>query len=226
MDGSERTRGAGGILDGLLELLFPTRCVFCRRLSGKGDPVCAACREKYPDVPKTGQIRHLPGLDCVSPLWYAGRARDALLRYKFRDCSGYASVFGKFMRKCLDENRISCDSITWVPLSARRLRRRGYDQAQRLAEAVGAELGMRPRRILKKLRNNPAQSGISAPEQRRANVLGVYAVRDREAVRGQRILLIDDVTTTGATLSECCRTLLDAGAAQVYCAVLARSHRE
>ena len=105
-------------------------------------------------------------------------------------------------------------------VSRARRRERGYDQAECLARAVGAELGMRPRRILIKKRNNPAQSGIPTPEQRRANVLGVYEVRDHAAVQGKIILLIDDVTTTGATLSECCRTLLDAGAAQIFCAVL------
>lgn len=80
---------------------------------------------------------------------------------------------------------------------------------------------MEQTQLLKKIRNNPAQSGISTPEKRRANVLGVYRAVNPELIQGKNILLIDDVLTTGATMSECCRTLLDAGAAQVSCAALA-----
>ena len=223
MDKGGKAGGLPALRDALLELFFPTRCVFCRRLSGKGDPVCAACREKYPDVPKTGQIRHLPGLDCVSPLWYAGRARDALLRYKFRDCSGYASVFGKFMRKCLDENRISCDSITWVPLSARRLHSRGYDQARLLAEEIAAAEGLPCEQMLEKQRDTPAQSGLRGREARRKNAAGAWRALDPARVAGKHILLVDDIVTTGETLRECARVLKAAGAKSVTAVTAART---
>lgn len=222
MDGSERTRGAGGILDGLLELLFPTRCVFCRRLSGRGEPVCKACRERYPDVPPAQRVRHLAGLDCLAPLWYTGRVRDALLRYKFRDRSGYAPVFGNFMRKCLDENRISCDSITWVPLNRRRLRQRGYDQARLLAEDLSRRLSVPCLPTLQKIRNNPRQSAAGNAEKRRRNVKGVYAALPEADPGGKTILLVDDIVTTGATLSEAASVLRKAGAASVIGLTLAR----
>lgn len=223
MDGSERTRGAGGILDGLLELLFPTRCVFCRRLSGRGEPVCKACRERYPDVPPAQRVRHLAGLDCLAPLWYTGRVREALLRYKFRDRSGYAPVFGNFMRKCLDENRISCDSITWVPLSGRRLRQRGYDQARLLAEAIAAAEGLSCEKLLEKERDTPVQSGMGGREARRRNAAGAYRVPDPARVAGKRVLLVDDIVTTGETLRECARVLKAAGARSVTAAAAAQT---
>lgn len=215
---------ADRLRDTLLELFFPTRCVFCRRLSGKGVPVCRACREKYPDVPGPAQSRKLPGLDaCLSPLWYTGQTRAALLRYKFRDCSGYAPVFGKFMRKCLDENRISCDSITWVPLSARRLRQRGYDQAQLLAGEIAAEAGLPCEALLEKLRDTPAQSGMGGREARRRNAAGAYRVREGAAIAGKRIVLVDDIVTTGETLRECARMLKAAGAKSVIAVTAART---
>ena len=77
--------------------------------------------------------------------------------------------------------------------------------------------------LLKKHTDVPAQSGVGSVEKRRANINGVYAVADEELVRGRRILLIDDIVTTGATLSECAKTLKAAGAAEVLCCTLARS---
>ncbi len=209
----------------LLELIYPRKCVFCTCfLKREETDLCTGCRTRLPYC--EDQRRSIPySAKSVSVFYYEGDVREAVLRYKFGGQMHYSHAFGRLIAMQVRQHLPEFDLICHVPVSRARRRARGYDQAKRLADAVGAELGNRPRRILKKLRNNPAQSGLQRPEQRRANVLGVYAVPDREAVRGKTILLIDDVMTTGATLSECCRTLLDAGAAQVYCAVLARSHR-
>ena len=77
--------------------------------------------------------------------------------------------------------------------------------------------------LLKKHTDVPAQSGVGSVEKRRANIAGVYAVADEELVRGRRILLIDDIVTTGATLSECAKTLRASGAEEVLCCTLARA---
>jgi predicted amidophosphoribosyltransferase len=114
-----------------------------------------------------------------------------------------------------------------VPVSRLRRFRRGYDQVELLAKAVGKELGQKPVRLLKKIRNNPPQSGISGQAERRANVLGAYRIIDAAAVTGKRILLLDDVITTGATAGECARVLLTAGASQVHLgAVAAARHHD
>ena len=213
------------IADRLLELIYPRKCVFCTRLLAREETdLCAGCRANLPYC--QGKAKRIPfSAETVAVFFYEGNVREAVLRYKFGGQMQYSHAFGRLMAMQVREHLPEFDCICHVPVSRARRASRGYDQARRLAEAVGAELGCKPRQLLKKIRNNPAQSGISTPEQRRANVLGVYTVRDRAAVRDQRILLIDDVTTTGATLSECCRTLLDAGAAQVCCAVLARARR-
>lgn len=210
-------------LDTLLELLYPTRCCFCRRLTGPDIPVCKACREKYPDVPRPMQEQHLSPLkNCLSPLWYGGEVRAALLRYKFEDRRGYAPVFGDFLTKCLDENAISCDSITWVPLSRRRLRTRGYDQARLLAEAVAARKGWPCVPTIEKTRHTRAQSGLRRREARRANAAGAYRVTAEESVKGKDLLLVDDIVTTGETLMECARMLRSAGAKSVTALTVAR----
>ncbi len=208
----------------VLELFFPTRCCFCRRLTGRGVPVCAACARKYPDVPKPQCEQRFPRLRaCFSPLRYDGDVRRALLRYKFGGLTAYASVFADFMVKCLDENGISCDSIiTWVPLSRKRLRQRGYDQAGLLAEEIAKARGQRCVRLLEKTRHTPAQSGLRRREERQANAAGAYRVIDPAKIAGREILLVDDIVTTGSTLSECARVLREAGAGQVTAVTAAR----
>ena len=210
------------ILDRLLELLYPTKCAFCHKLTG-GDKICKSCRTALPLTPKGAQVQKFPFISaCVSPLYYTGDVRESLLRYKFGSLSAYAEVYASFMAKCIDENQISCDIITWVPLSRKRLRKRGYDQARLLAEELSRISGIGCCRLLKKTRNNPAQSGTGSAEKRRANVSGVYRAADGEKIKGKSILLVDDIVTTGATLSECGRVLMSAGAREVKAVTVAR----
>ena len=199
-----------------LELLFPQRCCFCRRLTGKGELVCKLCRKKYPDLPSNAQLRELQrDLKCYSPLRYGGAVRDALLRYKFWNTPAYAPAFGDFMVRCLDENAVTCDVVTWVPLSRKRLRTRGYDQARLLAEEVAAREGWPIKALLIKPRNTKAQSGLKSREQRQANAAGAYRVIEEQEIAGKHILLVDDIVTSGATLRECARMLRQAGARSV-----------
>ena len=215
------------VVDWLLDLIYPPRCAFCRRLlSGREKGVCRFCRPKLPYVPSDGQVQHFRNVDkCLSPLYYHGSVKDSLHRYKFGGATAYADIYSEFIVKCIDENQISCDSITWVPLSRRRLRKRGYDQAELLAKLIAKHLGQRPVRLLKKLRDTPPQSQTGSAEKRRANIAGAYACLRPERVQGKRILLVDDIVTTGATLSEAARVLKKAGAKEVICATLARSLR-
>lgn len=210
----------------LIELLYPSKCVFCMRLLGKEETdICTSCRKTLPWC--DGKVRRIPrSAGTVAVFYYEDDVREAILRYKFLGQLQYSHAFGRLLAMKIAAANPEFDLICHVPVSRARKAKRGYDQSERLAKAVGEELGRKPRKLLRKTRNNPAQSGIRSPEQRRANVLGVYRCADPEAVRDQRILLIDDVMTTGATLSECCRTLLDAGAARVVCAALAQVRRD
>jgi ComF family protein len=111
------------------------------------------------------------------------------------------------------------DVLTWIPVSRLRRIRRGYDQVELLAKAVGRELGIQPVPLLKKVRHNRPQSGLKDAAARRANVLGVYEALP--GAEGKHILLVDDIVTSGATLLECARTLQEAGAASVRCVAVA-----
>ena len=110
-----------------------------------------------------------------------------------------------------------------MPVSRKRLRQRGFDQSRLLAEAACRRWDTSPVRLLTKIQDNPAQSGLRNEAARRVNVLGVYDPAESETIRGRRILLIDDICTTGATLRECVRVLRDNGAAAVLCLTVAKT---
>ena len=211
----------------LMGILFPPRCILCRRVLKKEElDLCRECRCDAPDY--CGRKSKLQFLDSFCAIWYyRGNVRSSLLRYKFGYARSYARGYGRLLAmKLLQEYPDGFDVLTWVPISSLRKFSRGYDQSQLLAQAVGRELGMTPVRTLKKIRNNPRQSRIKGAAQRRANVLGVYQIREREAVAGKRVLLLDDILTTGATAGECARMLLTAGAKEVHCAVVAAARKE
>ena len=206
----------------LMGLLFPPRCILCRRVLKKEElDLCRSCRSDTPDY--CGGKRKLQFLDSFCAIWYyRGNVRSSLLRYKFGYARSYAHDYGRLLAgKLLQEYPDGFDVLTWVPISARRRRSRGYDQSRLLARRTALELGLPCVQTLRKIRHNPAQSRQADAAARRANVLGVYAAEKAESIKGKRILLIDDVITTGATLSECSKVLRAAGAETVACATLA-----
>ena len=213
----------------LSQWLFPSKCVLCGSILEKEEmDLCHHCRINAPDCPVTNS--KYPYLNSWVALWYyEDVVRRSLLRYKFYGKRGYADVYARLLgMKLLREEKTDFDILTYIPISARRRRKRGFDQVQLLAEKLGAELGVQPQPLLKKVRDNPAQSGIVGQAERRANVLGVYEVVSPDILVGKRVLLLDDIITTGATAGECARVLLTAGAKEVHFAVVAaaRQHKK
>ena len=209
----------------IIQWLFPPKCVLCRNLLEKEQTdLCHHCRIHATVAPSTH--KKIPHLDRWTAVWYyEDTVRSSIIRFKFHNARSYALAYGRFLSmKLLEEEMTDFDILTWVPVSPLRRLKRGYDQVELLAQAVGRELDTEPMPLLRKIRNAPPQSGISGDAARRANVLGAYRVTDPDALRDKRILLLDDVITTGATASECARVLLTAGAKSVNCAAVARRH--
>lgn len=215
-------------LETILNLLFPPKCPFCLKVQDRMG-VCAACEKTLPWTEEGETLRKgSGGLRCAAPLWYEGSARESLLRLKFQGAASAAEPLGERMARCAAEQfGGEFDTVTWVPVSKKRLRKRGYDQARLLAEAACRQWEVQPVQMLRKTVDNPPQSGIRDAAARRANVLGVYEPVDQKQIGGKRILLVDDICTSGATLTECIRVLQEAGAADVVCVVLAlaREHK-
>lgn len=211
------------IFSAILDLLFPPKCPFCGRLLEEGQALlCSDCQR---DLPWTqGKAGEHKGefFRCVAPLWYRDKVRHSHHRYKFSGVRAYAGAYATLMAQCLNDRLDEkFDLITWVPISRRRLRKRGYDQSRLLAQELASERNVPCRQLLRKVRHTQPQSSLKGESVRRANVLGAYAICGQAQVAGKRILLVDDVMTTGATLSECARILRTAGAVEVLCVTLA-----
>lgn len=212
------------ILDHILDLLYPKKCVFCGKITADTD-LCCECESKLPYTKGDSIYQKFPFVKkCITPLYYKDDVRKSILRYKFTGCSSYCVRYGVILSDCIDNNidSGSIDMITYVPISKKRMRKRGYNQSELIAKEAAKILEIPCIDVLKKIKDNPAQSSTKDRKKRAENVAGVYMVIDDSIVKDKYILLIDDVVTTGSTLSECARMLQKAGAKEVYCAALAR----
>ena len=238
-------------LSQLIDILYPPRCHLCGRFlypaEGPVQPkqVCANCRAALAPVThplctvcgisfptSTGQdhlcencLRSNPWYDLVrAPYLYSGQLMEAVRRFKYKSETYLITTLGPLLSSFAREwITYSPDSLTIpVPLHRQRLRERGFNQSLLLARAVSSELGTRLDYLsLVRNRYTSAQTGLSKAA-RKKNVKGAFSVVNRESVKGQTILLVDDVFTTGHTLNECARTLKRSGARTVICLTLAR----
>lgn len=192
----------------LLGLLFPGGCLICGKVSPGGPDLCPACQEALPE----SIFRRELGFPAAAPFRYREGVQKTLWRVKFRGERGWIDPLGRWMAGAAQELP-AAGVVTWVPMSPAKRRRRGYDQSQLLAKAVGRTLDLPVRRLLLPLRETATQHELGRAE-RFANVKGAYAGLPDTA--GQRVLLVDDILTTGATMMACAEALRAAGAAAVY----------
>lgn len=211
------TRGTGRRLceDCIARFAAPRwRCTRCALAMPDGVAVCGRCLREPPPWSRT-----------VAACDYGHPWDGVLGDFKFRAALDLAPALAELLARALGPEPPSVDLLLPVPLAPPRLRERGYNQAALLAAALGRRL-RRPVRddLLLRIADTPHQ--LSLPRERRiANLRGAFAVEPLAlaAVRDQRIALLDDVMTTGATLAEAARTLRDAGAAEVEAWVVART---
>ena len=210
----------------ILDIIYPPKCVFCREFLKEGEgPVCRECTRELPWTYSRCSVPVANCSGCVAPLEYRDNAAQALLRFKFGGRVTYARCFARLMAECLRANTdMNLDLVTWVPLAPVRYFKRGYSQSKLLAAALARELGLPKARLLAKKLDTQKQSGMSGAAARRANVSGAFTPVG-SGMRGKKILLVDDVVTTGATLSECALVLRTAGAAKVTAAALCTAHK-
>ena len=187
---------------------------------------CKACLAELPWTDASSAVRTGRAFSqCVSPFFLTGKVHQALVDYKYHQRESYGVCFGRWMgacaRRCLSD---PFDLVTWVPVSRKRLRERGFDQCRLLAVQVAKGYGQRPVRTLEKWKVVPSLATSEGGRAVRQKLVdGVYRAVLPETVAGKRILLVDDIITTGSTLEEAARTLLAAGAAKVCCVTAART---
>lgn len=220
---------------GGIDLLFPPCCGIC---GAAGEFLCAACdsqlqRAESPrcsrcwqisatEICHTCQQQRSPLSGVRAPYVFDGGARALVLGLKYQSLYALAQPMGERLAAYAASTHLPADLLTPVPLHWRRGRQRGFNQAELLgrivAERTGLELDVTS---LRRSRATPHQAHQRDPNRRAENVRGAFRCSDH--VAGRRVLLVDDVFTTGATLRECARTLKAAGAESVWGLTFARA---
>lgn len=218
----------------LLDLVFPPRCAWCGRVVAKGSEcTCDEEPKQLPDAPldlaKEGKVAR-----CLREAWacylYAPPVSDAVIRVKFEEDASSAQELGRRMAQKFSACGLAerYDVLIPVPVSRKTRQKRGYNQSALLAKEIAARCGMPLLAdALVKVRETPQQTTLGRA-QRLTNVAGAYAVKAPASLQGRRVLLVDDVLTTGSTVDECAKTLLAAGAAAcgAFCLTSAGRHYE
>jgi ComF family protein len=219
-----------------LDVLYPPRCVLCERA---GPFLCGDCVEGLPRADGARcdacwlPLRHAwycyaceehpASLTALRSVFrYEGDIRRLVHAFKFGGQSCLAEALSQQLYEAYEQHELDVDVVMAVPLTGLRRRTRGYNQASLLAQNLARWLALPNVEALSRVGHTTPQAQSPSAEQRRRNVLGAFAVRDAASVAGRRVLLIDDVATTGATLNACAVELLAAGTSEVVGLTLAR----
>ena len=224
---------------GLLDLIYPPCCLVCNVDSD--DYLCAKCLESIEIITQPVCRRcGLPTedytcLECKERDWffamarsaaaYDGALRDALHIFKYTPQPALADPLAQLMVRCLRDTRMMgrFDLVVPIPIHSSRMLERGFNQAEELARrfcgCINAPMNAK---VLYKQKKTKHQANLPR-EQRLINLNGTFVVRNADTIKGKRILLVDDVMTTGSTLNEASRVLISAGAREVFAYTLARS---
>ncbi len=229
--------GLSRLTHSALNLVLPLHCLGCQ---GNGLLLCPTCTETLPSLdPPFCRVCADPGLDgragacgrCQAgalavdgiraPLLMEGLIQDAIYHLKYRNLRALSPELAELLYCYLQTHPLPGVYLVPVPLHPSRLRRRGYNQALLLARELGKLSGLEVNDgLLKRIKDTPPQAEATSLEQRRLNVAGSFDCRGD--VAGSKIILIDDVATTGSTLSACAEALKRAGASSVWGLTLAR----
>lgn len=197
----------------LLDLLLPTVCAVC---GTRGRSPCAACEaglRRSPPLPVPAGVDRL-----VALLAYEDAGRELVARLKYRNARSSLPWLAEGVAALVDRAGLDVEVVTWLPTTGRRRRRRGYDQSRLLARAVARRLGVPCRGLLHR-GPGPPQTGRSASDRRARPPLAARC----HGRPPRRVLVVDDVCTSGASLTAAAYALRSAGVVRVDAAVAARA---
>lgn len=222
-----------------INFILPNRCLLCGKVIHTKDSICADCFEKItfitkpycqhcgrPLVAPIEQSKDLLCVDCLThkdpfhlcraAIKYDEFSKKLLLDFKFSDHVENRKIFAKWLYLAgKDIFAVGADIIIPVPLHYTRLFVRKYNQSAILAKEISALTGIKAEyRILRKIRHTRPQAKCNG-EERKRNVKNAFGIKYPEKIKGKRVILIDDIYTTGSTMKECAKTLLKAGAQSV-----------
>lgn len=210
-------------MKGMIKKLFfhPKLCLDCHEGWIEKNFLCPDCREKIDYV--YGRNRILSDVDCVFPFYYGGEIKKLIIRYKFQKESYLYCVFAEILYEYICDYKENWDEIVTVPYTKKKVQKRGYEPVTKIGEELSRMLKIKHNLTCRKARETEDQHLLNA-EERIDNMKEAFLCDS--SVKGKNILLLDDIMTSGSTLRELSKTLLDSGAASVDCLVIASENRE
>lgn len=223
----------------VMNTVLPRKCPLCGKMIAANEHICGSCsdtlvmvrtpicrvcgREMFQCVCDYGDVYYDR---CVSPFVYTRSAREGVKRLKYKNSTETAEFFGRRMAITVKQEykRFNIDVVTCVPSHLSDMQERGYNHAALIGRSVAKSLGLRySPNVLTKPRANKKQHTLNRND-RKLNVEGAFKVSRPDVVIGATVLLCDDVSTTGCTLSECAKALKEAGAKRVLCVTATAVH--
>lgn len=208
-----------GLYEFALNSFFPVRCPYCDIVIDPQRYACDECSINFPEIPITTYIEG--GYRCIAPFLYKDNFAEAVKRFKFNNRAQYAKALAFAIITALGSagTDLDFDYITCVPMHKEQKLNRGYNQSELLAKECADLMRTKYIHSLEKYKKNQVQHTLSGAE-RRKNVKGVYRPINKEMLKGKRVLLIDDIITTGSTLAECTKILSKCGCSDICCAAV------
>lgn len=219
------------IIQKILDIIYPPVCGICGKLDENW--ICNKCKIQFNkhynfkiDNYKNDKTKNFD--EHIYFFKYDGIVREELIKYKFQEKSYNYKMFSEiiFSNPKVSEVLKKYDIVISVPVSRRRKMERGYNQSELIAKDICKKLNKKySRDILIKTKNTTAQSTLNK-EQRKENAKGVYEIRKQDKIKGKKVLLIDDIYTTGSTVNECSRALKQANPKEIGVATVAKDQKK
>ena len=210
----------------IINIVYPNICPYCNKIIDYDEDFCHECKESI--VIYDGEYKIDYADEYVSYCYYKGKVRNAIRRFKYEPCgnSYYAFAFNIVQALYLRELAEEIDMVVYIPMTRRDERRRGYNQTRLIAKEIHYLLNIPCVNVLVKNRTTKNQKSLNKTD-RKSNLDGAFSIRNKKySFDDKCILIIDDVCTTGSTLSEAAKILKAAGAQKVIAATFAKTKRE
>lgn len=221
----KRARWKDWLRDAVDWVVFPDipKCMACgeEELADERLRLCEKCLEKFRQLELDPPIGEMKGYFYVAAYRYDGIVRDCIRNMKYDGREWYANYFAAEIAAILEAENAQFDEITFVPMTRKKQKARGYNQAESIAKAIGKEMGVSCTPYLERIKQEQSQTRLTA-KQREKNIKGSFIPRKADTT-GKRVLLVDDVMTTGSTSIECAQILEKMGAEKVLIAVFAKT---
>ncbi|QAT38999.1 phosphoribosyltransferase family protein [Clostridium sp. JN-9] len=213
------------IFDCIMELIYPSpqQCILCSNSLKSHEFLCEDCLKNITRCSAPMVIKREKEIKCFSFAYYSRTIMELVLKFKYKSNFICCEALSSFMGDAYEKNSINCDLITYVPLTKLSYRKRGFNQSEILAKQIGRRLNIPVKSMLVKSKESKDQIGLTG-EERWENIKDSFQIKiDNNIIKGKKILIIDDVVTTGATSYYCGEMLLKNGAKEIIILTAAKS---